>query len=326
MRDRIGLGIALTLGVLASLPVTAQEWPSRPLTMIVPFAAGGTADTIARVVAGGLSQALGQQVIIENVGGAGGMIGVKRVAHAPPDGYQFVLGSTGNFAQNQTLYRSPLYNAATDFAPVALVTQQDSVLVARKSLPADDLRGFISHVKANQSRIQFGSSGAGSAPHLACALFNAAIGVNVTHVPYRGGGPAMQDLIAGRIDYQCPINTAALPHIESGTIKAIAVLAHERSSSLPGVATAREQGLANVESPYWIAIFLPKATPEAIIRKLHGAIVTVMNTAVIREQLKKVGADLVSPERRSPQYLQRFVESEIERWAGPIRASGLTMD
>ena len=173
------------------------------VTLVVPFAAGGPIDTIGRILATRLAELLGQQVIVENVGGAGGMTGTARVAKAAPDGYQVVLGNVGTHAGNQTLYRHPLYNAATDFAPVILVVELPLVLVARKDLPADDLPGFIAYAKANQATMQFGSGGAGSATHLACALLNAAVGIEVTHVPYRGGAPAMQDLIAGRIDYLC---------------------------------------------------------------------------------------------------------------------------
>jgi tripartite-type tricarboxylate transporter receptor subunit TctC len=319
---------ALTLvAVLPAIaPAAAQSWPVRPLTLVAPFAAGGTIDAVARILAVALSQTLGQQVVVENIGGAGGMTGANRVAKAAPDGYQLVLGSTGNFAQNQILYKAPPYNAVTDFAPVALITEQAAVLITRKDLPATDLKEFIAHTKANHTKMQYGSSGAGSAPHLACVLLNAAIGVQVTHVPYRGGGPAMQDLIAGRIDYQCPISTAAIPQIEGGAVKAIAVLARNRSSTTPTLPTAHEQGLENVESPYWTAAFLPGGTSPSIIQTLNSAIVTVMSNPSVQTQMRKIGAELVAPERRSPQYLQEFVKSEIKRWEGPIKASGVTMD
>ena len=191
--------------------------------MVVPFAAGGIGDVLGRILSSRLSELLGRQVIIENIGGAGGMAGAARVAKAAPDGYTFVLGSAGTHAHNQTLYKSPLYNAATDFAPVALVVEQPVLLVVRKDLPAGNLPEFIDYAKANQARMQYGSPGTGSAVHLACAILNAAAGVKVTHIPYRGGGPAMQDLIAGRLDYQCTGSTNAMPQLESKTIKAIAL-------------------------------------------------------------------------------------------------------
>jgi len=325
-RHALAISVALAANLMSIAPASAQSWPIRPVTLVAPFAAGGTIDAVARILAAALSQTLGQQVVVENVGGAGGMLGANRVAKATPDGYQFVLGSTGNFAQNQTLYREPPYHAGTDFAPVGLVTEQAAVLITRKDLPVANLKEFVAYTKANQARMQYGSSGAGSAPHLACVLLNAAIRVQITHVPYRGGAPAMQDLIAGRIDYQCPINTAAISQIEGGMVKAIAVLTRERSESTPTLATAHEQGLENVESPYWTAVFLPRGTPPAIVQKLNSAIVTAMNNPSVQDQMKKIGADLVAPERRSPRYLQEFVDSEIKRWEGPIRASGVTMD
>src|SRR5215831_1005420 len=206
------VAVALVASLECIGPALSQDWPTRPVTMVVPFAAGGPADTVGRILAPGLSELLGQQVIIENVGSS-------RVAKAAPDGYQFVLGNVGTHAANQTFYKTPLYNAATDFAPVMLIAQTPLVLLARKDLPADNLKEFIAYAKANQASMQYGSGGAGSASHLACVLLNAAIGINVTHVPYRGAAPAMQDLIAGRIDYQCPDTPIAIPQIQSKMVK-----------------------------------------------------------------------------------------------------------
>jgi tripartite-type tricarboxylate transporter receptor subunit TctC len=312
--------------LLCPMPAAAQDWPARPVTLVVPFAAGGPIDSIGRILAAPLSELLGQQMIVENVGGAGGMTGSARVAKAAPDGYQVVLGNVGTHAGNQAMYRHPLYNAATDFTPVILVVELPLVLVARKDFPAADVSTFIAHVKANHASMQFGSGGAGSATHLACALFNAAAGIEVTHVPYRGGAPAMQDLIAGRIDYLCIDTPIALPQIESHTVKPIAVLSRERSPSLPALASAHEQGLTDFAASNWAALFLPKGTPAAIVGKLHDATVAAMETPSLQAQMKKVGADLVAPDRRSSFYLQSFVESEIEKWAVPIRASGLHAD
>src|SRR5437763_13773394 len=203
----------------AIVPAAAQDWPTRPLTMVVPFAAGSASDTVARILGARLSEILGQQVIIENVAGAGGMTGVARVAKAAPDGYQFVLGGIDTFAQNQTLYKKPLYNSSTDFASVALMVEQPLVLVARNDLPAGNLEEFIAYAKANQDKMQYGSAGVGSGSHLACAQLNAAIGVDITHVPYRGSPPAMQDLIAGRIDYFCALAAAAMPQRGSNSMR-----------------------------------------------------------------------------------------------------------
>ena len=228
--------------VAASVSAGAQPWPTRPLTMVVPFAAGGSTDAIARIIADGLSTQLHQPVIVENLGGAGGMTGSNRVAKAAPDGYQFVLGNVGTHAQNQTLYKRPAYNAATDFSPVALVADQSMVLVARKDLPANNLQEFIAYAKANQSKMHYSSAGTGGSNHLACVLLNAAIGIDVTHVPYRGGGQAMQDLLAGLVDYQCPSAPTAMPQIAGMSVKALAILSKNRSPSIPTLATAHEQG------------------------------------------------------------------------------------
>ena len=309
--------------VLIAHPAHAQDWPNRPMTMVAPFAAGGSTDAIARIVADGLSIQLHQPVIVENVGGAGGMTGTNRVAKAAPDGYQFVLGNVGTHAQNQTLYKAPLYNAATDFAPVVLMMDQSLVLVARNDFPASNLQEFIAYTKANQSKMQYSSSGAGGSNHLACVLLNAAIGINVTHIPYRGAGQAMQDLLAGRVDYQCPSAPTAMPQITGKTVKAIAILSKNRSPSLPDLASAHEQGLTDFDIPSWYALFLPKGTPDAIVRKLNAAAVAAMDTQAMQDRLKTIGSDLVGPERRSPEYLGRFVADEIKKWAGPISASGV---
>jgi tripartite-type tricarboxylate transporter receptor subunit TctC len=323
---RHAIAIGFVIDAFFPPSAAAEDWPTRPMTMVVPFAAGGTADPTGRVLAAGLSQALGQQVIVENVGGAGGMTGASRVAKAVPDGYQFVFGSTGTFAHSQTYYKHPLYNTVTDFAPVVLVSQQPILLVTRKDLPVQNLQEFIAYSKANQQNMQYGSPGVGSGNHLACVLFNAAIGVNVTHVPCRGGGPAMQDLIAGRTDYQCPNNVLTMPLIESRAIKAIAVLTREHSASLPDLASAHEQGLVDFDVSTWFALALPKGTPAAIVRKLNDATVAVMNSPATQQQMKKIGADLVAPERRSPEYLQQFFVTEVARWAKIIKASGVVVD
>jgi tripartite-type tricarboxylate transporter receptor subunit TctC len=321
---RFNFGFLLLALWGASVPAAAQDWPQRPVTMVVPFAAGGGADVMGRILAQRLSELLGQQVIAEDVTGAGGMTGTNRVARAAPDGYQVALGSVGTHAYNQTLYKKPLYNAAADFAPVALIAETPQVLVVRKDLPAGDLREFIAYAKANQARMQYGSAGTGSPTHLACALLNAVIGIDVTHIPYRGAAPTMQDLIAGRIDYQCPNTTVALPQIEAGTIKAIAILTRERSPILPGLASTHEQGLTDFEASIWYALFLPKGTPDPIVRKLHDAAVATMETPSVQARLKDIGATVVVPARTSTEYLQKFVESEIAKWAAPIRAANIT--
>jgi len=323
---RIFIGAVFASLMACTGTVAAQDWPTRPVTMIIPFAAGGPQDTIGRVVAIRMGEILGQQVVIENVGGAGGMTGSKRVADAPPDGYTFVLGSVGTHAQNQTLYKKPAYNAASDFTPVALIAETPIALIARKDLPVNNLQEFIAYAKANQAKMSFGSAGAGSATHLACVVLNSVIGVDITHVPYRGTGPAMQDLQGGRIDYLCEIINTAKPQIDAGTVKGIAILTKVRSPVLPNLPTALEQGVPNLEAYTWSAVFLPKGAPEAIVKKLNAAIVEAARTPVVRERLEAMGAEVVAEDRMTPQYLGQFVKSEIDKWAEPIKASGVSAD
>jgi tripartite-type tricarboxylate transporter receptor subunit TctC len=313
------------VSVLTS-PAAAQDWPARPLTMVISFAAGSSIDVGGRIVAARLAEILGQSVVIENIGGAGGMTGAARVAKAAPDGYQILFGGSATHTYSQSLYKTPLYNAATDFAPVALIADTPPVLIARNELPVTNLMDFTAYAKANQAKMQYGSAGGGSASHLACVLFNSAIGVNVTHVPYRGGPQVMQDMLAGRIDYWCPLAASAIPQIEGRTVKAIAMMSRNRAPLLPALASAHEQGLTNFDASSWYGIFVPKATPAPIVQKLNAATVTALNTPAVAARMSEVGADVVAPERRSPEFLQKFVESEIEKWAGPIRAAGLTAE
>jgi tripartite-type tricarboxylate transporter receptor subunit TctC len=294
--------------------------------MVVPFAAGGPMDVVGRIMGQSLSEQLGQQVVIENVGGGGGMTGSARVAKAAPDGYQFGLGNVGTHAVSQSLPKNPPYRVGTDFAPVALFADLSLVLVTRKDLPANNLQEFIAFTQANQDKMQFASASAGSATHLGCALLNAAIGVNVTHIPYRGGGPAMQDVIAGRIDYICIDTPAVVSLIASGQIKAMAVLSSTRTASLPDVPTAQEQGLAGFEATNWAAFFMPKDTPAPIVARLQAVSAAAIDSEAVRKRMKEIGVDPVAPERRSSEYLAKFVETEIAKWAGPVKASGLSTD
>jgi tripartite-type tricarboxylate transporter receptor subunit TctC len=320
--------VATLLGSLAisGAAQAAANWPTRPVTMIVPFAAGGPTDVVGRILAGRLSEILKQQIVVVNVGGAGGMTGAQRVAQAKPDGYEVLLGTVGTQAYSQTLYKTPLYSATKDFAPVALIAEQPLVLVVRKDLPAANLKEFAAYVKANAAKMSFGSGGAGSSTHLGCVLLNQTLGVNVQHVPYRGSAPALQDLMAGRIDYMCDAVSTELAPIKAGNVKAIAVLAGQRSAVLPDVPTVRQEGFAGFEANNWIGLFFPRRTPDPIIHRLQEAAVEAMRTPALRQRMEAIGTDLVAADRTSSSYLQRFVASQIKKWAGPIKESGVSVD
>ena len=304
----------------------AQTYPSRPIVMVVPYAAGGTFDVMGRIIAGRMGELLGQQIVVENTTGAGGIIGVNRVVNATSDGYTILLGSTGTHAYNQSIYKKRRYDAINDFTPVTLFSEQPMVLEARKDLPANTIPEFAALLKSNGAKMQFGSAGAGSTTHLACSLLNSTIGVTVTHVPYRGSAPAANDLIGGQIDYLCGNLGAAAPLITGKQVKAIAVLSKSRSPLMPDLASAHEQGLTGMDVTTWTAIFLPKGAPRAIVDKLKDATQATMETPLIKQRMLEIGVTGVTPDRQTPEYLARYVADEVARWEGPIKSGGLQVD
>jgi tripartite-type tricarboxylate transporter receptor subunit TctC len=325
----IKLSTAIALAIVLTNAVHnahAQDWPRRAVTMIVPFAAGGPSDAQGRILALHLSDFLHQSVIVENVVGAGGMPGSARVAKATPDGYQLLLGGSNTHVYNQTLYSKPLYNAVVDFAPVAMVARSSYVLITRKDLPVATLPEFISYVRANQATLQFGSAGAGSATHLSCVMLDRAINVNVTHVPYRGAGPALQDLMAGRIDYMCDAISTSLAQINAGNVKPIAVLRPQRSPVLPNVPSVTESGVNGLDTDGWTALFLPKGTPIMIIQRLAQAASDALNTPTLHQRWLAMGLRVPEPNERTPEYLSKLLPGEIERWRAPIKASGVLIE
>jgi tripartite-type tricarboxylate transporter receptor subunit TctC len=314
---------AMIAGLAMATQAQAQDWPKQPIKVVVSAAAGGPIDVFGRVMAERLSQLLGQNVYIENVPGAGGMVGGQSVVRAAPDGYTALLGTIATHTHSQNLYKAPLYNSVTDFTPVGLIAEIPLVLIVRKDLPANSLQEFVAYAKANSPQMNFGSAGTGSATHLGCALLNSGMGVSIQHVPYRGTAPAMQDLIAGRIDYLCEIVVTAKPQIDAGTVKAIATLSGTRSSVLPSLPTAAESGFKNMEADTWTALFLPKGAPAAIVAKLNAASIKAMETPETKAKLETLGATIVTSDRRTPEYLAKFVKDDIEKWAVPVRASGI---
>jgi len=326
MKTVAGAALAAVAALCRPGPAIALDWPTRPVTMVVPYAAGGPNDTVGRVLAQRLGEILRAQIIVENVGGAGGMTGTNRVAKAAADGSMFLLGGQSTLAQIPSLYRHPLYDAAADFVPVALLTDQARILITRKDLPPDTLPQFIAYAKMNHVRMQYASAGGGSGGHVCAILLNTIMGTTIAHVPYRGSGPAMQDMMAGRIDFSCEQISTALPQIESGAVKAIATLGLARPSVLPSLPTAQEQGIAALDCSAWSALVFPKGTPDAIVHRLSKAANEAVETPAVRERLESVGVTVVERERRTPGYLATFIPAEIARWAAPIKASGVSID
>ena len=318
----------LAAALIAGVPVgaVAQDFPSRPITMIVPFAAGGPVDTIGRIMGQRMSELLGQQVVIENQGGAGGMLGAARVSKAAPDGYLLLLGGSAVLAQNQAIYKKPMYDGANDFTFVSMFADSPRILLVRKDLPASNLAEFNAYVKANAVKMQYGSSGVGAGAHVCAVLLDAHNGVKVTHVPYRGAALAMQDLIAGRIDYLCEQSSTAVPQVEGGLLKGLAVMGLQRLSVLPNLATAEEQGVKGLDCGSWAAFVYPKGTPDAIVQRIAKVTDEAVDSPVVGDRFAQVGVTAVPKERRSPQFLARFTKEEIERWGKVIRAAQIAAD
>lgn len=310
------------------MPVRAQtlDWPARPVTLIVPFSAGGGIDANARLQALVLSEILGQSIVVENVGAAAGTVGSARVTKAAPDGYTLLIGNSGTHAYSQSLYKKAPYDAIDDFAPVGLVSESPRILIVRKDFPANNLQEFIAYVKANQAQLKYGSAGIGSGTHLPCALLNLTLGVDVTHVPYRGAAGAMQDLVGGRIDYMCDTIQTGAAQVKGGSVKGIAVMAPKRAPNVPDIPTTSEQGLQGVEATVWNGFFFPKGTPQPIVQKMNKALQDMVERPDVRQKLEAIGLDVVPPEQRTPEYLARMLPQEIERWAKVIKSAGISMD
>lgn len=315
-------GLMLFGGSVGS--ASAQDWPNRFLTVVVPFGPGSGSDIISRIVGSRASEVLGQPMVVENVPGGGGMTGTNRVAKASPDGYQIAFGSVDAFAQSLSIHKSVPYDPVADFTPVALAVEQPLILVVRNELPVSNLTEFVTYLKANHQKMQFGSAGVGGSPHLACSQFLNAVGVSVTHVPYRSSAAGLQDLTAGHLDFYCPIAVGAMSLIESNKMKALAILTEQRSPLIPDLPTAKEQGINVVDGYYWMGYFLPKGAPQSIVNKLNGAINVSLDTPSVQDSLRKVVTTPVARERRSPEYLKGFVASEVTKWAATVKASGIT--
>ena len=304
----------------------AQAYPNRPITMVVPFAPGGPTDIVARIVAERMSQTLGQQVVIENVAGAAGTTGATRVARAAPDGYTLLMGPMSTMSFSPALYPRLAFDPLTDFEPVGIVASAPIMLVASNGSPGATLADFSSHLKSNAQGVNNGNAGVGSTSHLACVLYNNRVGVNPTLVPYRGTGPALQDLVAGQIGYMCDQVTSLMAQVQAGAVKPLAVLAPTRSAVLPNVPTAAEAGLPGVEMVVWNSIFAPKGTPAEIVTALNAAIQKAIDDPAALRSFLQLGAEPPPPAQRTPQALRATHAADVAKWGQIIRDANIKVE
>lgn len=315
--------LALTLAITAN--AHAQEYPNKVITMIVPFAAGGPTDTVARLLAQSMGTDLKQQIIVENVGGAGGTLGAGRAARAAPDGYTLFLHHIGQ-STAPALYRKLPYNAIDDFEPIGLVTDVPMTLVARKDFPAKDIKELLAYVKANKEKITYANAGLGSASHLCGMLFMTAIQADLTTVPYKGTGPAMNDLLGGQVDFMCDQTTNTTGQIKGGKVKGYAVTTKTRVASLPDLPTLNESGLPNFEVAVWHGLYAPKGTPKPVIDKLVRALQVALKDPTVKQRFGELGTEPVAENRATPQALRAQLKAEIEKWDPIIKKAGVYAD
>ena len=309
----LGLG-GTPLGALA------QGYPTKSITVVVPFPAGGPSDVVARIVTEAMSKSLGQSLVIENVGGAGGTLGSGRVAAAQPDGYTLLAGSMGSHVSAPVLTPNVKYDSERDFAPIGFTANSPAVIVARKDFPAKDLREFVAYLKQNGDKVKQAHGGIGSSSHMACLLFNTSAGVKPNPVAYRGTGPAMNDLIGGHVDFFCEQAVSVASQVKGGSIKAYAVSEKQRLAALPDVPTAKEAGV-NYEMSIWAGIFAPKGTPKDVVDKLAGALDKALDDPDVKKRLADLGGSLPAKDERTPAKFEAFVKAEIARWSPILKAA-----
>src|SRR5215470_17571178 len=319
----VAAAVLIGLGYGAS---AQQPYPSRPITVVVPFAAGGPTDVLARLLGQHMSQTLGQQLVVEDVTGGGGSIGAARAAKAAPDGYTIVLGNLGTHAAAVGLYKNLSYDPRVDFEPVMLVATTPMALTVRKTFPVGTLKDFIAYCAAHPGRVTFGSAGTGSASHLTYLLFTHLTKLDIQHVPYRGLSQAVNDLLSGQIDMMFDQVVSAAPHILAGTVKPIVVTAPTRAAAVPNVPSSTEAGLPELQTSVWTAAFVPKSTPQPIVERLNTAFAKAMGDATVMKRMAELGADLPPPDQRTPQALRQLVRTEVDKWVPLIHAAGAIGD
>jgi tripartite-type tricarboxylate transporter receptor subunit TctC len=315
--------LAGTASLALAAPALAQEFPNKPITMIVPFAAGGPTDIIARIVGESMSRTLGQQVIIENVAGAGGTTGITRAAKASPDGYTIMMGHMGTHGAAPGMYPNLAYDPQKDFEPIGLAAGTPIVIVAKKDFPAKDLKEFVDYAKANQDKVNQAHAGVGSVSHVTCVLLQSQMSTKMNAIPYRGTGPAMNDLVGGTVDFMCDQIVSVAQQVQAGTIKAFAVATPNRNPAIPNVPTTTEAGMPDYQVSAWNAVFAPKGTPAPVVAKLSNALTIAVTDAASRKRLTDLGADVPDAKGASPAELAALVKRENERWIPLLKAAGV---
>lgn len=324
-RRRLTLGGLALAAAAAAAPfaVQAQAYPTKPVTIVVPFAAGGTTDILARVIGQALNKELGQAVVVDNRAGAGGNIGAALAAKATPDGHTLFMGTVGTHAINQSLYKKLPYDPIKDFAPLTRVAMVPNLLVANPGKPYKNVKELVAYAKANPGKVNFGSSGSGSSIHLSGELFNSLAKVDMVHVPYKGSAPAVTDLVAGQIDIMFDNMPSAIQHVRSGRLKALAVTTAKRSPELPDVPTVAEAGVPGYEATSWFGMFAPANTPAPVVARLNAALLKVLADPEVKKKLAEQGAE---PHGEKPEQFAEFIRLETAKWSKVVKDSGASAD
>ena len=322
-RHLLAAASVATLAGIAARAAAQAAYPAKPITVIVPFAAGGPTDALARILCGKMSEILGQQMVVENIGGAGGTIGVNKAAKAANDGYTLLFTHMGTLAVNIALYKSLPYDSQKDFEPVGLGGTNPMVLVAKKDLPAKDFKEFQAYVTANQKKVQYGMAGIGAASHLGGLMLNSMMKVEVLEIPYKGTGPALNDLVSGQFDYMVDQAVNVLAQINSGNIKALGVSSLKRLPQLPNVPTIDEAGLKGYEVAIWNGFFAPKGTSKDVVAKVNDALVKTIADPAVAKRLTELAVELPAPAEATPAALGTQLKASIDKWVPAVRAAGV---